>query len=374
MNIDNLAEILKNCGSCNYCRDTCPMYIELKSELDSPGGKLRALRAYATKMRDPPIALLQKLYCADCRRCEAICPAGVPVTEIWSEAKIELLKSGGVMSETMEKVLDWIDKEGTPFIGFEAEERTFWAEDLDLPSESKTAIFAGCMGSFWYPDKPESVVNLLQKMDCCTGYIPNEICCGLFNHWAGDEKGFEKVAHRNYEMFKKAGVERIVTNCGGCFGTLVEHYPRLIPEFGVKVLHSVQVLAEEVKKGTLTFEGIDKSYTFHDSCHLGRALGIYEEPRDIIKAIPDLEFVEMEYNRNCSNCCGGFLSVLDPDIAESVGRRRVAEAEELEVDGIITTCISCHKNLSYGARNTKLEVIQLDDLILDKAKYTPIDD
>ncbi len=370
MNIDNLSEILKNCGSCNYCRDSCPMYVELKSELDSPGGKLRALRAYATKMRNPPIALLQKLYCADCRRCEAICPAGVPVTQIWHDAKNQLLDTGAEMSESLQKVLHYIKKEGTPFIGFEAEERTLWAEDLELPPESDTVIFAGCMGSFWYPDKPETIFDMLQKLNINAGYVPNEICCGLFNYWAGDDKGFEEVARKNYEMFKKAGATQVVTGCGGCYGTLAEHYPHVIPEFDIKILHVVEVLADKVRDGSLTFEGIEGSYTYHDSCHLGRALGIYEEPRDIIKAIPDLEFIEMKDNRENSNCCGGFLSVLDANIAESVGRRRIAEAEELGVDGIITSCISCHKNLSFGARETKLKVIQLDELILSKARVS----
>ena len=374
MNIDNLAEILKNCGSCNYCRDTCPMYIELKSELDSPGGKLRALRAYATKMRNPPKALLEKLYCADCRRCEAICPAGVPITEIWHDAKAQLLKTGGKMTDSLTQVIDWLDKEGTPFIGFEADERGVWAEDLDLPEMSNTAIFSGCMGSFWYPDQPEYIFDMLTKLGVNAGYVPSEVCCGLFNYWAGDDEGFEKIIHKNYEMFKKAGVDHIVTGCGGCFGTLAEHYEHHIPDFDIEIHHSVEVLADMVRNGVLTFEALEGKYTFHDGCHLGRALGIYEAPRDIIKAIPGLELVEMKNNREKSNCCGGFVAVLDPDVAASVGRRRVAEAEELGVDGIITTCVSCFKNLSYNARETDLEVIQLDELILDKARASHVDE
>ena len=84
--------------------------------------------------------------------------------------------------------------------------------------------------------------------------------------------------------------------------------------------------------------------------------------------------IMMKNNRENANCCGGFLTVLDPDLAESVGRRRVAEAEELGVDGIITTCISCYKNLSYNARDTKLKVIQLDELILDKARSSQVEE
>ncbi|TFG97901.1 hypothetical protein E4H12_07530, partial [Candidatus Thorarchaeota archaeon] len=99
----------------------------------------------------------------------------------------------------------------------------------------------------------------------------------------------------------------------------------------------------------------------------------YEPPREIIRAVPGLELVELQNNKENSNCCGGFLSVLDPEIAESVGMRRVAEAEELGVDGIITTCVSCYKNLSYNAKDTKLKVIQLDELILDKARTSLVE-
>ncbi|MHA1577365.1 MAG: heterodisulfide reductase-related iron-sulfur binding cluster, partial [Candidatus Thorarchaeota archaeon] len=198
------------------------MYIHLKSELDSPGGKIRALRAYAEKMKNPPQELLDRLYCADCRRCEAVCPANVPVTQIWHDAKASLLKTGGQMSESLQSVIKWLNQEGTPLVGQEAEERTVWAEDLDLPDKSNTAIFSGCMGSFWYPDQPEMVVDLMKKLMINVGYVPSEVCCGLFNHWAGDDKGFHESIKKNYAMFKQAGIDHIITGCGGCFGTLAE--------------------------------------------------------------------------------------------------------------------------------------------------------
>ncbi|MHA1958685.1 MAG: (Fe-S)-binding protein [Candidatus Thorarchaeota archaeon] len=367
MRVDLQKKAMRQCGSCNFCRDFCPMYQQLGSELDSPGGKLRALRAYAEKMRKPPQELLDRLYCADCRRCEAICPAGVPVTTIWHDAKASLLSTGGEMSESLTKVLEWIGEEGTAFIGYEADDRTEWAEDLELPPESNTAIFSGCMGSYYYPDQPEIVVDMLEKLKISAGYVPSEQCCGLFNYWAGDDKGFEAVARKNYEMFKKAGVDHVVTGCGGCYGTLAEHYPHFIPEFDIKIHHTVEVLADNVRNGVLTFRGKEGKYTFHDSCHLGRALGIYEAPREIIRAVPGLDFVEMASHHEDSACCGGFLTVLDPDLADSVGQSRVQEAVDIGVDGIITECVSCYKSLGYSARETDLEVIQLDELILDLA-------
>ncbi len=129
-----------------------------------------------------------------------------------------------------------------------------------------------------------------------------------------------------------------------------------------------------VRNGVLTFQGYEGKFTFHDSCHLGRALGIYEPPREIIQAIPGLEFVEMPNNRENSSCCGGFLTVLDPDLSESVGKKRVQEAVETGADGIITTCISCFKNLSYNARDAGLEVIQLDELILDLSRSSIVEE
>ncbi len=374
MRVDIKTELLRHCGSCNYCRDFCPMYRELGSELESPGGKIRALRAYAEKLRNPPQELLDRIYCADCRRCEAICPAGVPVTEIWHQAKASLLRTGGKLDDSLLKLLDWLKKEGTPFIGFEAETRDEWAEDLDLPTGANTALFPGCMGSFWYPEQPEMVVEMMKKLKVNVGYVPNEICCGLMNYWAGDDKGFEEVARKNYEMFKRAGVQHIITGCGGCFGTLAELYPKVIDGFDIKILHTVEVLDDMVANGVLTFKGKKGRYTFHDSCHLGRALGIYDPPREIIRAIPELEFVEMKNNRENSNCCGGFLIVRDPQLSESIGRKRVAEAEEIGVDGIITTCISCYKNLSYCARDTNIEVIQLDELILELAQTSLVEE
>ena len=374
MKVQEISDVLKHCGSCNYCRDYCPMYIHLGSELDSPGGKIRALRAYAEKMKNPPQELLDRLYCADCRRCEAVCPANVPVTQIWHDAKASLLNTGGTMSESLQSVIKWLNEEGTPLVGQEAEERTVWAEDLELPEKSNTAIFSGCMGSFWYPDQPEMVVDLMKKLMINVGYVPKEVCCGLFSHWAGDDKGFHESIKKNYDMFKEAGIDHIITGCGGCFGTLAEHYPHVIKDFDIKIHHNVEVIADMVRNGVLTFKGLDKKYTFHDSCHLGRALGIYEPPREIIRAIPGLELIEMAGHKETSNCCGGFLTVLDPDLSESVGKMRIAEAVELDVDGIITTCIPFYKSLSYNARGTDLEVIQLDELILDLVQSSLVEE
>jgi Fe-S oxidoreductase len=340
------------------------MFIQLGSELDSPGGKIRALRSYAERRKKPPQELLNRLYCADCRKCEAICPANVPVTDIWHDAKAELLRTGGKMSDNLVKVLDWLSTEGTPFVSYEAEERTLWAEDLELPTDAETAIFAGCMGAYWYPDQPEVLVDMLEELGVKAGYVPSEVCCGLFNYWAGDDKGFTEGAMKNYELFKKAGVKEIVTGCGGCFGTLYEFYPHFIPEWDIKITHSIEVLAKAVNAGKIKMKEHSGTFTFHDSCHMGRGVGIYDAPRDVIKGIPGIEFVELENSREKSNCCGGFLTVLDAELSESVGKDRVQEAVELGVDGIITTCVSCFKNLSYCARVTDVEVIQLDELIL----------
>jgi len=372
--IDIDDKLLRHCGSCNYCRDFCPMYQQLGSELDSPGGKIRALRAYREKMWNPPQELLNRLYCADCRMCEAVCPANVPVTDIWHDAKASLLNSGGKMSDSLIQVLAWVKQEGTPFIGFEGEDRDVWAEDLELPPESNTAIFSGCMGSYYFPDQSEMVVDLMEKLKINAGYIPSEVCCGLMNYWAGDDKGFKEIAQKNYDAFKKAGVDHIVTGCGGCFGTLAEHYKRLIPEFDIEVHHTVEYIADMVRNGVLTFKSLEGVYTFHDSCHLGRALGIYEAPREIIRGIPGIELREMAGNHENSNCCGGFLAVLDPDLAEAVGKKRVQEAVDTGADGLITTCISCFKNLSYNARDFDIEVIQLDELILDLARSSVVEE
>jgi hypothetical protein len=102
--------------------------------------------------------------------------------------------------------------------------------------------------------------------------------------------------------------------------------------------------------------------TWHDSCHIGRVSGVYEPPRDLIKAIPNVNFVEMSHHHECSHCCGSVLTLIkDPPVAADIGKIRLDEATEVGADKVLALCPCCEFQLRVSAdkKNLPIEVVDL---------------
>ena len=134
-----------------------------------------------------------------------------------------------------------------------------------------------------------------------------------------------------------------------------------------------------IKEGKLKFKQIPKDggrLTYHDPCHIGRHAGIYEPPREVLRAIPGVEFVEMEHNRENGLCCGSVLSrVGRPPAADAIGIYRMKEAEAIGASTVLTTCPCCEVQLRVGARAGKSPVRVLDftDIVVEALGYEVID-
>jgi hypothetical protein len=139
------------------------------------------------------------------------------------------------------------------------------------------------------------------------------------------------------------------------------------------------VTAELVKEGKLKFKQVPKDggrLTYHDPCHIGRHGGIYEPPREVLRAIPGVELVEMEHNREDGLCCGSVLSrVGRPPAADAIGAFRMKEAEEIKADIVLTTCPCCEVQLRVGARAGKspVRVLDFSDIVVEALGYEVVD-
>ena len=167
--------------------------------------------------------------------------------------------------------------------------------------------------------------------------------------------GFESEAKeqikRNSEIFNG---EKILTSCAGCYKTLKEDYE------GIDVTHISKLLDELIKEGKLNFAKKDLNVTYHDSCHLGRHLNVFDEPREVIEAVANL--VEMENIRENSLCCGagGGVKSAYPEIADQMASSRIAQAKDTDCEILITSCPFCKLNLE----NDDLEVLDLTEFLV----------
>jgi Fe-S oxidoreductase len=240
--------------------------------------------------------------------------------------------------------------------------------DLQVAEEGETLYFTGCLPYFGFLFKDIGVespfeaigeraalaaaatVRLLNAGGCAPVVMDNERCCGHDFLWNGDVGLFERLARLNIAAIKARGVKRIVSSCPECVRTLSLDYPQ-VERLDVEVLHTSQFFARLAEDGRLRFKGQgERTVTFHDPCRLGRHLGVFDEPRALLHAVPGLKLAEMADSRGESTCCGGPTGWLScGPMARQIQVARLAEAQATGADTLVTACPKCQIHLTCGS-------------------------
>jgi heterodisulfide reductase subunit D len=170
-------------------------------------------------------------------------------------------------------------------------------------------------------------------------------------------------------MFNELGIETLISSCAGCFKTIKGDYPK-VGKMNFEVLHTVEFLRRLYEDKKLIFNNpVEKRVTYHDPCHLGRASGVFDDPRFIMEMIPGIELIEMPRNREYSRCCGagGGLKSGYPDIQNKMAQRRVKEAEETGAEELVSACPFCFQGLQVGINALESPLIMRDISFLVEA-------
>jgi Fe-S oxidoreductase len=196
------------------------------------------------------------------------------------------------------------------------------------------------------------LVKILQTCGIRFGFLGNaEGCCGDSARRMGNEYLFMTLAEGNIETMKKSNVKRILTLCPHCFHTLKHEYPQFGGEF--EVIHYTQLLGDLLSQGRLKLtKPMEKVITYHDSCFLGRANGLYDLPRRILQSIPGLKLVEMDRHRNRSFCCGagGGRMWMEEKIGTRINQMRTDHAIQTGAALVGTVCPYCLTMLEDGIK------------------------
>ena len=128
------------------------------------------------------------------------------------------------------------------------------------------------------------------------------------------------------------------------------------------MLHATELLADLVDEGKIKLHGFPQPVTYHDPCDLGRTSGIYDPPRRIIEAIPNIQFAEMAENREMSLCCGGGgdTEMADPELTAAVGKRRIQQVQDTGAKVVISACQQCDRTLAEAARKNRILTPAMD--------------
>lgn len=251
--------------------------------------------------------------------------------------------------------------------------------DYIAAGETPEILFwVGCAGS--YDERAQRVsrafANILEKAGVKFAILGiEEGCTGDPAKRAGNEFLFQMQAMQNIEVMNGYGVKRIVTACPHCFNTLKNEYPNLGGNF--EVVHHTQLINELLSDGRLAIEGgafSGKKITYHDSCYLGRANGIYEAPRMVMERL-DIDLVEMKRCKTTGFCCGAGGAQMFKEAEkgnQEVNVNRTEEALQTGAEIIAVNCPFCNTMMRDGTKHFEKEdhvsVLDIAEIVNDSLK------
>lgn len=296
--------------------------------------------------------------CTGCKTCEEVCKP-IPTTDIVRSLKKEIFEAGKQPVGT-KNVDEKLAKTFNRF-GLENSTRAKWADDLELPKKGDDIYFVGC-GTSLSPQLTKTAiatVGILKHAGLNIAYLgEKERCCGMPAGSSGNIDLQTELAKSNVEAMQAAGAKRVIFNCPECYATWSKTYPELVGNLPFETIHISEMLAELVDDGKIKFkERIEKTITFHDSCHLGRSMGIYKEPRKVLESIPGITLKEMDRSHRWSYCCGfGSMSVFHAyhDYATKIADERIIEAKD-SADTVVTSCPQCFLMFSSASKRSSID-------------------
>jgi len=363
------------CSQCGYCIDECDQFYGRGWESQSPRGKWYWLREYMEGREEWNQFMVDTfLVCTTCELCNLRCSASLPIEPSWMKLRGLLVHEKKKMTfPPFEMMAVALAKEGDIWAGYRKDRAEWFPQDLKEKHgpthKARAAYFAGCTASYVEQDIGMASVRLLDAAGIdFTFTAEKENCCGIPMLVAGKWNDFVEVMKKNISTMTEAGVDTVITSCPSCNLMWRQVYPvwakKLGLKYGISSKHYTEILAEKIQKGEFSFPSTQKppiTVTWHDSCHLGRASGIYEPPRQVIRAIPNVNLVEMQHNREAGHCCASVVTLIkDPPVAAEIGKTRLDEALEAGAQKILAACPCCEVQLRVAAEKKKVPVEILD--------------
>lgn len=351
MATEAMAAFAQMCYQCAICSSTCP---KAKAK---PGFLPRRMvynvvTGNAARVVDSGDAW----HCLTCKKCQVHCPMGVDFTSLVKELRREMLSRGVgpviAHANTFGPSLISIMKES----GLEPKHRQYLAKDAKVSDQGKVLYFIGCTAfmdivfkddvGFEGMEVANNTIRLLNAVGVEPAVLDGEKCCGHDQLWRGEHTVFDELARQNIEKLK--GYDTIVTSCPECYQTLaVDYKERLGAKLNVK--HVSEFLLQHKDK-LPAGNGSKKVATYHDSCRLGRYMGLYDEPRELLEAF-GYEIKEMSHSMGDALCCGVPQFVNCDDENKAIRRQRMEEAVATGAKLMVTPCMKCQIHLKCLQRD-----------------------
>jgi heterodisulfide reductase subunit D len=332
------------CLECGKCSAVCPITRWERRTYTSPRLLVeKAIEGHGDELPNDPLFWS----CLTCKRCSELCPSEVHFSEFLRDVR-SLAQQAGRSGECThgDAVQTWARMMTRPQL---EQNRLGWLTgDLRTSGTSDTVYFSGCLPYYDAMFRQigaegveiaQAAVRILNHLGVEPQVLADERCCGHDQLWQGDLSTFRALASLNMERLRATGAKRIVTTCPECARTLKIDYPQQIGPHNLEVLH----LSELVAASDFSLPGAEGGrveVTYQDPCRLGRHLGVYEAPREVLTRL-GLELTEMERARKVSLCCGTSCWTACGQVSKNIQVERLREARATGAQVLVTACVKC---------------------------------
>ena len=410
---------------CGMCLPTCPTYDETLLERSSPRGRIAMMRAIADGDLQASKAFAEEMYfCLGCLACQTACPAGVDYTTLFENARAEVERQGLLQSSLRDFVRRWtlswlfirrsrlhalgrllrlyqqsglqrlIRKSGllrlmpwglgelerlTPTIDARFTDQLY-RRDLkpNNPPTAKyrVALLAGCVQDIAFAQVNADTIFALQRNDCEVLLPEQQECCGSLHGHNGELEQARRLARINIDAFTAENLDAVIVNAGGC-GSHIKHYDELLAgdadyaERAVQWSHKVKDVHEflaEIEIRVPTSEMPAQQVTYHESCHLKHGQKVSEAPRQVLRAIPGLQLVELA---EADWCCGsaGIYNITQPEMSMKLLDRKMDHVKHTGATIVATGNPGCAIQIAHGSERTDAAVEVVHPVSLLAAAY-----
>lgn len=386
------------CMKCGMCQAVCPMYGASGMEADVARGKLALIDNLAHEMIQDPEAVSDKLgRCLLCGSCQAACPPGVQIMDVFMEARElvnaylglhpvkkmifrALLPQPGLFNLAMRvgapmqglmfrstgapqgtvcaPMLNFMlgDRHMRPLAKKPLHVRHGALDERRQSGGIKVAFYPGCMGDKMYVDMAEACLKVLHHHNVAVFMPKGLTCCGIPALSSGDADGMVKQMKVNLKALDGVDFDYILSPCGSCTSTIKELWPRYADRIGAAEKRKVDQLAAKAMDINAFLVDVLKvqpaaapagnatTVTYHDSCHLKKSLGVVSQPRAVMAANSAYKVVEMAEPDRCCGC-GGSFNLFHYDYSRKIGQRKRDNVVASRAEVVAAGCPACMMQL-----------------------------
>ncbi len=372
------------CTQCGECLKHCPVQEVTGNPAVSPPEKIRAFREFLRStdglrarlfgpraedrrlLEDFTRALFE---CTTCGACGQSCPVGIFTQRLWPALRKEMVRRGLGPIGPQAAMPGVIDRTGNPYDKPAGERFAPWLPpDALLAGSGPLAYYAGCTGAYEAQPMVRGDVEVLSAIGEPFVMLPpeEEVCCGFPLFITGQHETLRGLVTRLVDAYRSRGVRTLVCSCPCCVNIMARDWPLLSgAPLPFRIRHVSQHVADAIAGGRLRFpRGLGERLIYHDPCYLARGVGVIEEPRAVLRAIPGVQLLEFEHRGPDTRCCGagGAARKVFHENAIAMARLTIDEAVARGADRLILNCPACYAKL-HEAMEGHANRITITDLM-----------